>query len=137
MSRAQSTELRSRSRAKCSRCRSATTSQSKRPSCISLECESGEYSGFRHINDGKPGGWEIGNIDPAGILCNVYEADRDNFRPDIIDCQGLLILPGKTEECTMVNTKIVKRIETLNRYGKLVMILLVLAIGMIAIRRSL
>ena len=103
----------------------------------SLECESGDYSGFRYINEGKPGQWEIRDIDPEGILCNVFEEERDNFRPDIIDCQGLLILPGRAEECTMVNTKIVKRIEMLNRYGKVLMIVLVLAIGLLTIRRSL
>jgi hypothetical protein len=102
---------------------------------LSLECESGEYSGFRYINEGSPGGWEISQVDPEGILCNVSEKVRDTFSPDIIDCQGLYILPGKGEECTLINTKIVKRIEMLNRYGKIVMILLVLAIGLVAVRR--
>ena len=102
---------------------------------VELECESGDYSGIRYINEGKPDGWEIRNIDPEGILCNVQETVRDTFQPDIIDCQGLLILPGKGEECTMINTKIVKRIEMLNRYGKIVMILLVLAVGLAAVRR--
>jgi hypothetical protein len=102
---------------------------------VSLDCESGEYSGSRYINEGSPKGWEIRNVDPDGILCNVSESVRDNFSPDIIDCQGLYILPGKGEECTMFNTKIVKRIETLNRYGKFLMIFLVLAIGLAAAKR--
>jgi hypothetical protein len=102
---------------------------------ISLECESGEFSGYRYINEGSPNGWEIRDIDPEGILCNVSETVRDNFNPDIIDCQGLYILPGKGEECTLVNTKIVKRIEMLNRYGKLIMIFLVLVVGLVAMKR--
>jgi hypothetical protein len=102
---------------------------------ISLECESGEYSGSRYINKGSPDGWEIRGIDPEGILCNVSELVRETFRPDIIDCQGIYILPGRHEECTMVNTKIVKRIEMLNRYGKIVMIVLVLLIGLVAVKR--
>ena len=102
---------------------------------ISLECESGEYSGYRYINKGAPDGWEIRGIDPEGILCNVSEKVRETFRPDIIDCQGLYILPGRDEACTMVNTKIVKRIEMLNRYGKIVMIVLVLAVGLVAVKR--
>ncbi len=102
---------------------------------VSLECESGEYSGYRYVNEGKPDGWEIRNIDPEGILCNVSELVRDNFRPDIIDCQGLWVLPGKGEECTLTNTKIVKRIEMLNRYGQIVMAVLVFGIGLAAIRR--
>jgi hypothetical protein len=102
---------------------------------VSLECESGEYSGYRYVNAGSPDGWEIHDIDPEGILCNVSEEARETFRPDIIDCQGLLILPGKGEACTLINTKIVKRIEMLNRYGKVIMILLVLAVGLVAARR--
>ncbi|MDT8322072.1 MAG: hypothetical protein RQ826_16275 [Xanthomonadales bacterium] len=102
---------------------------------ISLECESGEYSGVRYINDGSPDGWQITGVDPEGVLCNVYEAERETYRPDIIDCQGLLIRPGKGEECTMVNTKIVKRIEVLNRYGRAIMILVMLVAGLIAVRR--
>ena len=102
---------------------------------IELDCENGEYYGFRVINEGEPDGWEIRDVHPDGMLCNVAEELRENYRPDIIDCQGLYILPGRTEECTLVNTRIVKRIETLNRYGKIVLILLVLAVGMMAMKR--
>ena len=102
---------------------------------IDLDCESGEYSGYRLINEGEPDGWEIRNVDPEGILCNVSEEVRENYRPDIIDCQGLYILPGRTEECTLVNTRVVKRIEMLNRYGKIVMILLIFGVGLMAMRR--
>jgi len=102
---------------------------------VTLECESGEWPGPLRINEGSPGSWHIRNIDPEGILCNVSEEVRDNFRPDIIDCQGLLVLPGKGEECTLINTRIVKRIEMLNRYGRIVMILLILGFGLVAVRR--
>ena len=102
---------------------------------VSLECENGDYSGYRTINEGSPDGWEISRFDPEGILCNVSETVRDTFRPDIIDCQGLYIRPGRGEECTMINTKIVKRIEMLNRYGKIVMIVLVLIVGLVAVKR--
>lgn len=103
---------------------------------VTLDCESGEWSGDRHVNEGAPASWEVRGIDPDGILCNVTEEEREDFRPDIIDCQGLYITPGRGEECTLVNTKIVKRIETLNRYGKVVLILLVLSVGLLAIRRK-
>ena len=102
---------------------------------VTLSCESGDYEGERYVSEKVPNGWEIRNVDPEGILCNVNEEVRDTFSPDIIDCQGLLIRPGKGEECTLVNTKIVKRIEMLNRYGKIVMVLLVLAIGLVAVKR--
>jgi hypothetical protein len=102
---------------------------------VSLDCESGDYSGFRYVNEGAPDGWEIRNIDPEGILCNVSEKVRENFEADIIDCQGLYVLPGKGEECTLLNTKIVKRIEMLNRYGRVIMIILILGVGLLAMRR--
>lgn len=102
---------------------------------IRLDCESGNYSGDRFIDEGSPDGWEIRDVDPNGILCNVYEEESDRYRPDIIDCQGLFIVPGRGEECTMVNTRIVKRIEMLNRYGVVVMILLVLVVGLLAVKR--
>lgn len=105
------------------------------PVRVSLECESGRYSGMRMINEGAPDSWEIRDIDPEGILCNVSEEVRETFSPDIIDCQGLLLLPGKGEECTMINTKIVKRIEMFNRYGKIIMIILVLGVGLVAAKR--
>jgi hypothetical protein len=105
------------------------------PVRIRLDCESGSYSGDRQIDEGAPDGWEIRDIDPDGVLCNVYEEENDSYRPDIIDCQGLFIVPGRGEECTMVNTRIVKRIEMLNRYGVVVMILLVLAVGLLAMKR--
>jgi hypothetical protein len=102
---------------------------------ISLDCESGDYSGDLYINQGSPDSWTIKGIDSEGILCNVYEMVPDNFRTDIIDCQGLYLLPGSREECTLVNTKIVKHIEMLNRYGKVVMIVLFLAVGLLTMRR--
>ena len=102
---------------------------------ISLDCESGDYSGDRYINEGRPDGWEVRDIPEEGILCNVSERLQENFRPDIIDCQGLYLLPGSAEECTLVNTKIVKRIEMLNRYGLIAMILVFMAAGMLAVRR--
>jgi len=102
---------------------------------VSLECENGDYSGYRTINEGSPDGWEISQFDPEGILCNVSETVRESFSPDIIDCQGLYIRPGRGEECTLINTKIVKRIEMLNRYGKIVMIVLVLFVGLVAVKR--
>jgi len=104
---------------------------------ISLECESGDFSGYRHINEGSPDGWDISNIDPVGVTCSVHETPGDTFISDESDCQSLVIFPGRGEECTMINTKIVKRIEMLNRYGKAIMIVVMLVAGLIAVRRFL
>ena len=103
---------------------------------IRLECESGEFEGDRFINENSPAGWEITNFDPNGVVCSVFEEPGETYIPDEFDCQGLVIFPGKGEDCTMLNTKIVKRIEMLNRYGKGIMILVMLVAGLIAVKRT-
>jgi hypothetical protein len=65
----------------------------------------------------------------------VFERERDDFRADISDCQDLIVRPGAREECTMVNTKVVKMIQMLNRYGLFVMIGVFAIAGMVAARR--
>jgi hypothetical protein len=90
---------------------------------------------LRSINEDKPAGWELEITDPEGLECAVFEVEREEFRADISDCQDLIIVPGASEECTMVNTKVVKMIQMLNRYGLLIMILVFLAAGMIATRK--
>ena len=87
------------------------------------------------INSDSSQNWELEVADPNGIRCSVYEDELDTFRADRSDCSDLLILPGANEECTLVNTKVVKRIQTLNRYGLVAMILVMLAVGLLAIKR--
>jgi hypothetical protein len=95
----------------------------------------GSDRGPRMINEDKPAGWDLEITDPDGLECDVLEAEREDFRADISDCQGLIIVPGAREECTMVNTKVVKMIQMLNRYGLVIMILVFLAAGMLATRK--
>jgi len=102
---------------------------------IELVCGGQPVAGVRYINAGKPGGWVLDPRDPEGILCDVLERENESFIPDPGDCRNLLILPGSEEECTMVNTKVVKMIEMLNRYGLAIMILVFMAVGMVAARR--
>lgn len=87
------------------------------------------------INSDSSQTWELDVADSDGIRCSVHEQESDTFRADQSDCSGLLIMPGADEECTLVNTKVVKRIETLNRYGMGAMILVMLAAGLLAIKR--
>lgn len=88
------------------------------------------------INSDSAQTWELDVSDPNGIRCSVVEDERDAFRADQSDCNNLLILPGADEECTLVNTKVVKRIEMLNRYGLGAMILVMLTAGLLAIKRA-
>jgi hypothetical protein len=102
---------------------------------IHLECND-EMQGIPlWINSGSSQNWELEVSEPNGIRCSVYEVEHDSFRADRSDCSDLLIMPGANEECTLVNTKVVKRIQTLNRYGLGAMILVMLAVGLLAIKR--
>lgn len=102
---------------------------------IQLLCAGEHRVESRTINQDDPGGWDLQIADPDGLECDVFEVERDDFRADVSDCQDLIIRPGAQEECTMVNTKVVKMIQMLNRYGLVIMILVFLAVGMIASRR--
>jgi hypothetical protein len=102
---------------------------------IHLVCGDHAFAERRYINTGRPGGWKVSDIRVDGLSCDVFETSKDTFVADQSDCRGLLIFPARGAECTMVNTKVVKRIEMLNRYGKAIMILVMLAAGLIAVRR--
>jgi hypothetical protein len=102
---------------------------------VTLDCAGGILVGRGFINQGLPTTWQLDGIPPEGKLCSVTEAGDESFTSDESDCKDLLILPGRGEACTMVNTKVVKRIEMLNRYGKIIMIVVMLTAGLIAVRR--
>jgi hypothetical protein len=102
---------------------------------IRLHCDGGPILEPRFINQDEPAGWDLEITDPEGIECDVFEIEREDFRADIADCRDLIIVPGAREECTMVNTKVVKMIQMLNRYGLVIMILVFLIAGMFAARR--
>jgi hypothetical protein len=107
------------------------------PVAVMLDCQGmGEFHQLK-INEDKPDGWLIGDVPANGTYCSVLESVRDSFIPDDRDCQDLLVLPGSSVECTMVNTKRVKRIEMLNRYGVVMLIAFVLGAGLAAVHRQL
>ena len=108
----------------------------KEPSVeVRLECDGRAVSGPRHINEKSPRGWDVANIHVNGSSCDVFETVDDTFVADQSDCRGVMLFPGRGAECTMVNTKVVKRIEMLNRYGKAIMIVVMLVAGLVAVRR--
>lgn len=104
---------------------------------IQLVCEGlGDFHPLR-VNQDEPDGWLIAELPETGSYCSVYEAIRDSFIPDERDCRELLVLPGSSVECTLVNTKRVKRIEMLNRYGIVMLIAFILGAGLAAVHRQL
>ena len=102
---------------------------------VELVCAGERLQENRNINAGKPGGWLLPVSDAEGITCDVLEARSEEYVQDTADCENLLVLPGSEEECTLVNTKVVKMIDMLNRYGLVIMILVFMAAGMVAARR--
>lgn len=101
---------------------------------IHLSCGPEDEFEPRFINRDKPDGWAVASIPPDGVLCSVREIERDTFVADVGDCLDLLVLPGQEAECTIVNTKVVKRIDMLNRYGLIIMIAVMLGAGLAGVR---
>jgi hypothetical protein len=102
---------------------------------IRLFCRQGEKFEPRRINHDHPDGWQIQQVPADGMFCNVREIVRDSFIADVGDCLDLLVVPGQDVECTMVNTKVVKRIDMLNRYGLAMMVTVMLGAGLAAVKR--
>jgi hypothetical protein len=104
---------------------------------IELTCQGLDEFHALRVNEDRPDGWLIADIPPGGRFCSVHEERGDSYTPDESDCRNLLVLPGSSVECTLVNTKRVKRIEMLNRYGIVMMIALVFGAGLAAVHRQL
>jgi hypothetical protein len=102
---------------------------------IQLFCGQGKKFEPRFINQDRPDGWQLTAVPADGLFCNVREIVRDTFMADVSDCLDLLVIPGQEVECTIVNTKVVKRIDMLNRYGLAMMIAVILGAGLAAVRR--
>jgi hypothetical protein len=103
---------------------------------VSLDCGPGLLLETRRLNKGKPGKWLLDVNDAEGVRCRVQEEKGDSYTSDTSDCEDLLIRPGAREECTVVNTKVVKMIEMLNRYGLAIMILAFMVVGGFAARKA-
>ncbi len=101
-----------------------------------LRCEVGAPYQPVRVNRDRPAGWTIDSVPAEGMYCTVYEVERETFIADIDDCRELLVLPDQGAECTLVNTKVVKRIDMLNRYGLTLMIAVMLGAGMAAVHRQ-
>lgn len=103
---------------------------------IGLECNPEPNFKSKRLNTGKPATWSFDATVEEGFRCSVSERESEAWIQDVSDCEDLLILPGAEEECTIVNTKVVKMIEMFNRYGLVIMILAFMLVGMFAARRA-
>jgi hypothetical protein len=102
---------------------------------IHLRCESHQPFDPRFINTDRVDGWDVADVPASGVFCSVQEIELETFIADVTDCQELLLVPGQAAECTIANTKVVKRIDMLNRYGLIIMISVMLGAGLAAVRR--
>lgn len=102
---------------------------------ILLSCGENDDFAPRFINRDRPDGWRIEQVPADGMFCTVGEVERETFIADAEDCRKLLVMHGQDVECTMVNVKVVKRIDMLNRYGMGLMILVMLAAGLVSVRK--
>ena len=111
------------------------TSDREEDARITLECGDGNQHRPLMINSDRTGTWKLEVTSTEGVVCNVIEEKSDAYIDDVRDCQGLVIRPGAEEECTVVNTRVVKMIEMFNRYGLFVMILAFMIVGGFAARK--
>lgn len=79
------------------------------------------------------------NFDPAQpTVCTVMEEfpgfDSD-IESDDSDCDGLELSLGNGAACTVTNTRLYPGIPTLGDYGKLLLALMLLSVGLIGVRR--
>lgn len=111
------------------------TSDREEDARVTLECSDGVQHRPLMINTDRTATWKLDVTSADGIVCDVIEEKSDTYIDDAGDCQGLLIRPGAEEECTVVNTRVVKMIEMFNRYGLFVMILAFMIVGGFAARK--
>lgn len=111
------------------------TSKKEDDVSVFLDCGQGMTYEALEINSRRPASWSLQVNNADGFRCSVSEEESEAWIADTSDCQDLLILPGAEEECTMVNTKVVKMIEMFNRYGLVIMILAFMAVGGLAARK--
>jgi hypothetical protein len=102
---------------------------------IHLWCDSDNQFEPRFINTDRTEGWDVTDVPVNGLFCSVQEIEQETFIADVTDCRELLLVAGQAVECTIVNTKVVKRIDMLNRYGLIIMISVMLGAGLAAVRR--
>jgi len=81
------------------------------------------------------------NFDPAQpTVCSVTE-DFPGFDSDVesdaSECQGLMVSPGTGAACTVINTRLYAGIPTLDTFGKSLLVLIMLSLGLFNIRRIL
>jgi hypothetical protein len=111
------------------------TSDPQADSRVFLDCGPDAVFDPLEINERRPGSWRFEIQTAEGLRCSVDEEAQESFIPDVSDCSDLLIRAGAREECTVVNTKVVKMIEMFNRYGLALMIVLFMIVGGLAARR--
>lgn len=101
---------------------------------IQLSCSQAGFVDELYIDPSNPG--EFG-IFPhyEGETCTVTETPQVGVEADLEDCDGLAIAPGQDAECTIVNTRLYEGIPTLSQYGLMILSLLMLMMGVMAVRR--
>ncbi len=77
----------------------------------------------------------LGNWD-GGTECSVTEQLVDSgIETDSSDCDSIVLFPGDSGACTIVNTRLFEGIPTLSQYGLGLLALLMLGMGFVAFRR--
>ena len=108
---------------------------------VAFECEEGRGSSCDSGNlefVGNPGTDQF-SVFPAwdgGTLCSVQEISvmESGIEINDEDCASLIVFPGGSAQCTIINTRLYEGIPSLGQYGLVLLALLILGVGLIGIR---
>jgi hypothetical protein len=103
-----------------------------------FQCFGGEGNGNfcreQFIDPSNPGEFEV-LPHFEGTTCSATEEPIVGVLTDESDCQEMIVFPGQGDSCVIVNTRLFAGIPTLNQYGLILLVLLMLGVGGVAYRR--
>lgn len=94
----------------------------------------GGFCAQRYIDPDNPGEFEI-LPHYEGTSCFAREEAIQGVLTDDSDCAQLNLLPGQGDSCVIINTRLFAGIPTLNRYGLILLVLMMIGVGAVGLRR--
>jgi hypothetical protein len=100
---------------------------------VRLTCNGESEDAF--IDPNNPGIFQVLPDWDGSTVCGATEEPEVGVLQDVSDCEFIPVAPGVGGECTIVNTRVFAGIPTLGQYGLAILALLLLGMGMGALRR--
>ena len=88
-----------------------------------------------YIDPANPGEFHVLPHWDGSTVCSATEESQPGVIQDQDDCAMIALAPGVGGSCLLTNTRVYEGIPTLDRYGILLLTLLMLGVGMVGLRR--